>query len=173
MKAIHNLFVLLAVILFSATFVSCSDKEDEPRQPEDLVGIWTPSDTKYLEFLADYNVHNLDIEYQDGETIGIWNNDAYIYEPGYHIVIFLAGTKADVYQIIDLSEDYMTWCWVKEIIVDQNANKETIGKILGEIIKEAQEGFKIDPELYQTFRKISQDEFFSILEKLDLMYPWF
>ena len=140
--------------------------------PENIIGIWSPSDSRYLEFGNDYTVHNLEIEYQDGESIGIWNNDAYLYEPGYHIVIYMSGTKADVYQIIELNETYMTWCWVEEVEIDDTASKETIGHLIGDIIKKAQEGFHLNPELYQTFRKISEDEFYSILESLDIMYPW-
>ena len=140
--------------------------------PEDIIGIWSPSDSHYLEFGKDYTVHNLEIEYQDGESIGLWRTDAYLYEPGYHIVIYMTGTQADVYQIVALDPNQMTWCWVEKIEIDDTANKETIGHLIGDIIKKAQEGFDLNPELYQSFRKISQDEFFSILEKLDIMYPW-
>lgn len=162
--------------LFIATIIGLSacnkNNGDEPRRPEDITGIWSPSDSVYLEFGEDYSLHHLDIEYQDGESIGIWTNDAYIYEPGYHIVILLKGVQVEVYQVVDLTDERLTWCWVKEIVIDETVNKETIGKLLGNIIKEAQEGFKLDPELYESFKKISEDDFFSILEDLDIMYPW-
>ena len=174
MPVLRNVFFPLAIIFLSLFVVSAcsSEGDDQPRMPEDLAGVWSPSDSIYLEFGKDYTVHNLEIMYQDGESIGIWNNDAYIYEPGYHIVIFLSGTRADVYQVVELSENSMTWCWVNEVILDDSVGKETIGKILGNIIKEAQEGFKLDPDLFQSFRKIPEDEFFTMLEKLDIMYPW-
>ena len=167
-----KIFPLLICVIFSQVFAACSKDDEGVRMPENIIGIWAASDSHYLEFGEDYTVHNLEIEYQDGESIGLWNNDAYLYEPGYHIVIYLTGTKADVFQVVDLSQDLLTWCWVKQIEIDESINKETIGHIIGDIIKDAQEGFKLNPELYQTFHKISEDEFFSILEKLDIMYPW-
>ncbi|MCH5235936.1 MAG: hypothetical protein J1E16_11645 [Muribaculaceae bacterium] len=173
MQVFRNIFLPFAVILFSVTLLSsCSDKDDEPRMPEDLAGIWSPDENTYLEFTQNYSLHKLDIEYQDGESIGLWTEDAYIYEPGYHIVILLKGVVVDVYQVVELNDETLTWCWVDDIVLDENVSKDTIGKLLGDIIKQAQEGFKLDPELYQTFRRVSEDDFYSILEKLDLMYPW-
>lgn len=163
----HIWIFLLPLLSFG-----CSDDNNDVRRPEDIIGIWSPSGNRYLEFGDDYTVHNLDIYYQDGEYIGDWITDAYLYEPGYHLVIYLTGTQADVFQIIEMSENSLTWCWVEKIEFDETINKDNIGHILGDIIKEAQEGFKLDPELYQSFRRISYDEFYSILESLDIMYPW-
>ena len=148
---------------------SCS-KDEDMRMPENIIGIWSPSDSRYLEFGNDYTVHNLEIEYQDGESIGIWNNDAYLYEPGYHIVIYMSGTKADVYQIIELNETYMTWCWVEDIEAE---SAESIGAIIGQIINQAQAGFKLDPDLYQSFTRIPKDKFLDILLKIMFLknYP--
>lgn len=163
---------LLAFLFLSFLGFSCSHDKEDVRQPEDIIGIWSPSDTRYLEFGDDYTVRNLEIKYQDGKSIGIWNVDAYLYEPGYHLVIYLSGSQADVYQILNLTPSQMTWCWVKKIEFDESMDKDNIGHILGDIIKEAQEGFKLDPEHYQSFRKISDDVFYSILESLNILYPW-
>ena len=168
---LRNFIPVLSFVLFCICVISCS-KEEDVRKPDDLVGIWSPSDSCFLEFGEDYTVHKLEIEYQDGESIGIWTTDAYLYEPGYHLAIYLLGTRVEVYQIIELTSKEMTWCWVDEVEITEGANKETIGHLVGDIIKKAQEGFKLNPELYQTFRKVSDNEFFTILEKLDIMYPW-
>lgn len=171
MKCSLKFSLFLSIMLFAFVSLSCSHEEDV-RMPEDIMGVWSPSSTRYLEFSEGYTVHNLDIEYQDGESIGLWTVDAYLYEPGYHLVIYLTGNKADVFQIISLDSSQMTWCWVEQIEFDESMSKENIGKILGNIIKEAQEGFHLDPEHYQSFKKISEDDFFSILESLNIMYPW-
>lgn len=168
-----SLFPLLIGFLAWIGLASCSSHEDSVRMPADFEGIWSPSDSVYLEFGSDFTVHKLEIEHQDGESIGWWTNDAYIYEPGYHIVIYMMASKADVYQVIDLTQDVMTWCWVEEIQIEETSGKEQIGKLLGDIIKQAQEGFNLNPELYQSFRRISKDDFFSLLEEMDIMYPWF
>ena len=165
-----NIFLLMSLCI-SAAFMSCS-KEEEVRMPDALEGVWKVSDSHYFELGADYTVHNLQIEYQDGMSIGNWSVDGYIYEPGYNIVIYLKATIIDVYEIVALSPDKMTWCWVDRLEVDSSSDKETVGHLIGDIIKKAQEGFHLDPELYETFSKISQDEFFEILEKLNIIYPW-
>ena len=140
------------------------------RTPDKIEGIWSPYETHYYEFGNNNNVRFLTIEYQDGESIGIWTEDAYFYEAGYNLVIYMnSDHQAMVYQIVELNQNRLVWCWVKQLQVE---SREDISKAIGEVIKEAQEGFKLNPERYETFNKISEDEFLSLLEKLDLMYPW-
>lgn len=172
MRFLIKKFLFFIPLLFFSFLSSCSHDEVEPRRPEDILGVWSPSDTRYFEFGKDYTVHYLDIEYQDGENIGLWTTDAYLYEPGYDMVVYLKGTQAEVYKIIELTSNRLTWCWVEVIEIDDTVSKEQIGHILGDIIKKAQEGFKLNPELYQSFRKVPENDFFSLLESLDILYPW-
>lgn len=138
--------------------------------PDDIVGIWSPSDSLYLEFGSDYTVHNLKIEHQDGMSIGIWSDEVYLYEPGYNLVIYLTSEhEAKVYEIVARNSSAFTWCWVMDLEIE---NRDDLGNIIGEVIKEAQEGFHLDPELYESFSKVSEDEFFSLLESLNILYPW-
>lgn len=158
---------LLAIL---ATLAWSCNKDDEVRAPENILGYWMPDENTYLEFSTDNAAFRLKIEYQDGESIGEWSREVYYYEPGYNLVIYLtARHDASVYQIVDLTSKEMTWCWVKDI---EAHSTEEIGKLIGEIINEAQEGFKLDPENYQSFRRLTQDEFFKVLESLDIEYPW-
>lgn len=165
------IFNLICILALSWIISSCSNYDEEPlRTPKDIEGIWSPDDTQYFEFGSNNNVRYLSIVYQDGETIGDWVENAYFYEPGYNFVIYMnADHNAMVYQIIELTDKNLTWCWVKELEIE---NRDDISKAIGEVIKEAQEGFNLNPELYESFEKISEDEFLSVLEKLDLMYPW-
>ena len=165
-KIIPSLFF---AILLSWGLCSCSS-DDEVRQPSDILGVWSPSDNLYLEFCDQNIIHKLDIEYQNNESIGEWTKDVYYYEPGYNLVIYLTGEPyANVYEIVELNEKKMTWCKVDEVMVE---NSENIAHIIGEIINKAQEGYRLNPELYQSFRYIPQDQFFDILENLDIYYPW-
>ena len=157
-------------LLFGLSLYSCSDKDEPVRSPEDIMGVWKLSDTSYLEFSSNNIVHNLQIQFQDDQSIGIWENEVYFYEPGYNLVIYLtAQHQANIYQITEMSNSSLTWCWVEEI---ETASTEKIGEIIGNIIKEAQEGFTLNPELYQTFVRISEDEFLDILENINIMEPW-
>lgn len=165
---IKNFLRGAALLILTLILPACSDN-DEVRMPDDIVGIWSPSDTRYLDFQENYSLFNLEIFSREGERYGQMTQDGYLYEPGYQIVIYLNGTGADVYQVVKLTSSELTWCWVDEISTE-NADRENIGKILGDIIKKAQEGFKLDPELYQSFRKISQEEYLEVIESLD--YIW-
>lgn len=165
-----GIFGLIAVVF--CFFASCGRDDVEMRTPEDIVGVWSPSSTEYLEFSADNTIHNLQIEYQDGESIGLWNSEVYFYEPGYQLVVYIDHKmNASIYKIVNMSKNAMTWCWVKDIRAEYESGV-SIGEILGSIIKEAQEGFKLNPELYQYFVRVPVNDFYSMLERLDIMYPW-
>lgn len=171
MKGFRKIILSVVLGLISFSFAtSCSHSDDDVRIPDDILGVWTPSDNLYLEFAEQNIIRKLTIEFQDDESIGIWAKDVYYYEPGYNLVIYLSGeTKADVYQILNMSENSMTWCWVDEV---EARGQEEIGKVIGDIIKKAQEGYKLNPALYQSFRRIPKDQYLDILEKLDIIYPW-
>lgn len=140
------------------------------RTPEDIIGIWVLDDNEYFQYNENYTVTNIQIEYLDGERVGLWRDDAYFYEPGYQILIYLNGIKAVVYKIVEQNATSFTWCWVKEIDEEEATSADDIGKLMGDIIKEAQEGFHLDPTKYVTFKKISQQQFDQILEDLPIIF---
>lgn len=161
------------ILIFSATLLTaCSKDDNDVRMPADIVGVWSPNENQYLDFRANNTIKNVTVETQDGETIGVITDDVYFFEPGYNLVVYItADQTANVYQIIDMTDSRLTWCWVKDI-TDEYDGEENIGSIIGQIIKEAQEGFKLDPGNYQSFNKISEDKFLEILESLDLLDMW-
>ena len=147
----------------------CSEKETI-RMPQDILGVWCPTENYYLEFSEDNEVHNLSVEFQDGKSIGNWTTEVYYYEPGYNLVIYLTALhEAIVYEIVTLTDSEMTWCPVDSIDIEK-ANSNNIGMIIGDIIKKAQEGYELNPELYQNFTKIPEDVFLNIVDSLDLEY---
>lgn len=165
-------FLSFILILSATLLTACSNSDNDVRMPVDIVGVWSPNDSQYLDFQANNTIRNVKVETQDGETIGIITDDVYFYEPGYNLVVYItADQTANVYQIIDMTDNRLTWCWVKDI-TDEYDGEENIGSIIGQIIKEAQEGFKLDPGNYQSFNKISEDKFLEILESLDLLDMW-
>lgn len=138
--------------------------------PGDIVGVWSPAENIYLDFSEDYVVHNVVIEDIDGKTVGDWTKDAYFYEPGYNMVVYVGeGQIAEVYQIVEMNDKSLTWCLVDEV---DAANEENLGHMVGDIINKAQEGYELNPELYQSFKKVPEEEFMKILESLDVFYPW-
>lgn len=163
-------WIFLSVFCLS----SCSLNDDEDiRTPDDIMGIWLTPDNKYLDFEEENIVEVFMVEYQDGESIGKWGNDeVYYYEPGYQLVIYLSNEhEANIYEVVELTDSRLVWCWVDQI--DVNNETENIGKVIGDIINKAQEGYHLDPELYQTFTKVSEDQFLSLLESMDIIYyPW-
>lgn len=158
--------------LLSVSLSSCSkDDKDEPmRYPDYIEGVWSPDGSVYLEFSADNVVRNLKIETRDGLSIGSWTKDVYFYEPGYNLVIYLTSEhQADVYQIVEAEDIRFVWCWVESI---ERGEAESAGKLIGDIINKAQEGFTLNPELYETYFRISMTRFLSVVESLDLLEPW-
>lgn len=164
---------ILAICFIGLTallFTSCSKDEEPVRQPADIIGIWQNSKTFFLDFQQDNTVRNFHVEFQDGLSIGDWTRDAYFYEPGYNLVIYLTSDhQANVYEVVSLTQEELVWCPVDTI---DREGVESVGEIIGDIINKAQEGFKLDPELYQSFKRITLLNFLEILEGLDEIYPW-
>ena len=168
-KITKYLFSLLFVTFF-CVLTSCR-KEEEMRMPEDILGVWQQNEDTYLQFSDDNICREFSIAYQDDTSIGQWHpEDVYYYEPGYRLVIYLNSEhKANVYEIVELSSGRLTWCWVDDIDVKEADGIEGVGSIIGDIIKKAQEGYKLNPELYESFTKVSEENFLLMLEKLDLI----
>lgn len=167
-----NLFriwpVFASIILLMTT--ACSHDE-EVRMPDNIMGVWSHGDNVYMEFSTNNTVRNLVVDYQDGESIGNWQKEVYYYEPGYNLVLYITSHQEGVvYEVVKLTNSDLTWCPVDTIdVIDRD---ESIGQIIGNIIQKAQEGYKLDPELFESFTKVSEEEFLNVIESLDLIYPW-
>ena len=168
--SIRKFFILFILILLPAFFLTSCSEDDDIRMPDDILGVWSPSESVFLQFQSDNIVHRLEIEEQDGESIGWWYQDVYYYEPGYNLVIYLTSDhEAKVYQIVELTSDRLTWCFVYQINI---SDTESITQALGEIINRAQEGFRLDPALFEYFHYVPEDTFLDIMDNIELNYPW-
>ena len=148
------------------------------RTPNDIIGIWLSQDDVYRVFGDDNRVKKFFIDFQDNQYIGKWAYDeVYYYEPGYNLVIYITDEyEATVYELVDLNEDNFTWCPVDKLNMEDLEGidgTEGIGKIIGQIINKAQEGYDLNPELYMSFKRVSEDKFMDVLDSLDLiLQPW-
>ena len=164
--------VMIISIVIACCVASCSDDEPHVRSENDILGYWTDSVGHYMCLDTGTRAYTLIVTEQEGMSIGRWEQDAYLYEPGYNFVIYIDKTfHPQIYQVIELTESKLVWCWVEDIL-DHYYAGESIGEILGGIIKDAQEGFKTDPADYQYFDRVSNDDFYEMLDTLDLMTPW-
>ena len=172
-KGKGNILISTAgAILAMLFFVSCSSSDQMMRTPEDIMGVWSKESDRYIEFSTNNEAHKLLIYDQNSEKIGDWYIDAYFYEPGYNLVIYInENNVATVYQVIALTDSKLTWCPVDELPPD-SINKDNIGNVIGGIINKAQEGYHLNPELYESYSKIPYYDFLELLESLDIMYPW-
>ena len=161
--------IVMMVIVLGCLFASCS-KEEEVRTPDAILGIWSPSENLYMTFTDNYTVLNLEVTEEDGYKIGLTSTDAYFYEPGYQIVIYMMGTHATVFQIVKLTQSELVWCPVDEITFDQAQEADEIGQLIGDIIKKAQEGYDLDPELYESLRSVSESEYRQMEDSLDYIF---
>ena len=165
-------FLFLGFSIFLAA--SCSKDDDEPsyRHENDIMGVWTNGEDRYMSLDSAFRAYNLYVSTMDGETIGYWEQDGYFYEPGYDIVIYIDKTsRPQVYQIVELTESSLVWCWVEDIM-DYYESGLSPGEILGQIINDAHEGFTLDPNNYQYFSRVAEEDFLQLVASLDLDTPW-
>ena len=161
---------LIAIFAFGLS--SCSDSEPEVRHQDDIIGYWTDGKGRYMNLESETVAYNLYVYDQDGLTIGRYEQDGYFYEPGYNLVLYMdESLNPQVYKIVELSDKEMIWCWVEDIR-ESFDNNDSVGEIIGQIIKDAQEGFDLDPANYLYFYSITEDEYLDIVDSLDVIEPW-
>ena len=167
-------FLPLIFLTMAFFMAACSHEDLEVRHQDEIMGVWTDGDGSYMEFMADNTLINLKVSYQDNESIGDWTRDVYFYEPGYEIVIYLfAEVEGYIYKIINLDEKELVWCRVKELNLREDyENGMAMGEIIGNIINEAHEGFETNPADYVSFTKVPVDEFYDMIQNIDIMEPW-
>lgn len=162
----------LPISILLLIFAACSSSDEPVRQPDDILGNWAIDENTVYQFSTNNESRILTIYDQDNKTIGRWGNlNVFYYEPGYNLVIYLtAQYEANVYKLVEFNSSQFTWCWVDKI---EDADSDSIGKIIGDIINKAQAGYHLNPELYETFTKIPEDKFLSFMESLDeILWPW-
>ena len=161
--------------MFFLLLTGCGDHDDEPvRSEDDILGVWmTPSQQQYIDVDPQNRAYHLFVTEQGGEYIGRWSLDGFFYEPGYNLVISMSeDLEATVYKVIELTDKELVWCPV-DYLNQEFTDGKNIGEIILHVLEQAQEGYDTDPELYQYFIKITEDEFFHTLEQLNIIFPWF
>ncbi|MDE6443238.1 MAG: hypothetical protein K2K64_02285 [Muribaculaceae bacterium] len=179
------LFPLAATLLFLVSaMASCSSDEPAPRDEDDILGVWTDGEGRYLYFISGTDVFDLRLDDADGEKNYTLMQDSYFYEPGYNFVIlmdFMKGLEEgnfestdwedlvspEVFQVTTLDKKQLTWCWVDNLTDDKYKGMSK-KEIIGRVIMEADKGFTLLPQNYQTFTSVSHDEFQQILIDYDV-----
>lgn len=161
--------LLLSFILIAG---GCSHEDPVVRNENDILGAWDKGDGTYLRFEKDNIVMLLNVTEQDNLTIGDWSRDVYFYEPGYELLIYMdAELQPNVYQVIKLTDRELVICWVDNLR-DEYGSDQSIGEIIGNIIKDAHEGYDLNPAYFTYYTKISDDEYYDIIQNIDVMEPW-
>lgn len=164
--------------MLSLALQSCSDSEPAPRSEEDILGVWTDANGRYLYFDSETMVFDLRLSDADGEKSYTIMQDSYFYEPGYNFVIlldFMAGignegdswedmASPDVFQVTELTPSQLRWC-----LVDNLSDKKYEGmskkQIIGAVLKEADKGFTLLPSNYSTYSRVSDEDFKKIIKE--------
>lgn len=168
----NKIYVTLLMAL-SLVMASCSSDEPEVRSVSDIYGAWTDNTGSYFYFRYPNVCYKLVPESDD---VAILDYDAYYYEPGYNFLLYVSVAhddndqiQPDIYSVTSLTDKEMTWVWADNLRDDKYDDMSS-GEILGQIIKEAQEGFKLDYSRTSVFTKIETSEFKSLLEKYSYSY---
>lgn len=160
------------VIAFTILLGGCSSDEPRMKTPEDILGIWTRGEDHFVSFEGDNISRSFLIEEYQGDLYGYWEREGYFYEPGYDVLIYIDhNQKANVYQVVELTEENMVICWVEDLIDRWYGHDESIGQVIGEIINQAQEGFKLDPDKFEYLTRVSEEEFEKVLESV-IVLDW-
>lgn len=162
-----NKIYLLLLMAFPFLFASCSNDEPEPRSENDIYGSWVDNDGNYFYFRYPNICYKLVPESADRAAL---DYDAYYYEPGYNFLLYMnIEGQPDIYEVTAISENEMTWVWADNLLDDKYKDMSK-SEILGQVIKEAQEGFKLDYSRTSVFSRIEIAEFKSALEKYGYSY---
>lgn len=154
-------------MLFSLALTSCSDDEPAVRSENDIYGAWVDDEGNYLYFRYPNVCYRL---IPESEEWAMLDYDAYYYEPGYNFLLYVnQETQPDIYSVTQLTENEMTWVWADNLL-DDKYDGMSKSEILGQVIKEAQEGFKLDYSRTVEFKKIETAEFEKLLEDYGYSY---
>lgn len=181
-RILFPLFLLLSLL---PMFSSCSaDEAPDTRTPEDILGVWTDGNGRYLYFFSETTVFDLRLIGKDSDPAYTLMQDSYFYEPGYNFVVFMDFMKGmednandssnwedlvspDVFEVTQLTPERLTWCLVDNL-TDPKYKGMSKKEILGRLLQEADKGFTLLPENYQTFTAVSQEDFDRIIEEYNI-----
>ncbi len=161
---------LLMLAVMAIVFVGCSSDDDpEPRSESDVYGAWIDEDGNYYYFCYPNLCYKL-VPAQSSDEYAELYYDSYFYEPGYNFLLYISSdAQPDIYEVTSLTEIGMIWVWADNLREEKYDDKSA-SEILGQMIKEAQAGFKLDYSRTLTFTKISTDDFKKVLEDAGYSY---
>lgn len=158
------------VAVMAIVFLGCSSDDDPaPRAESDVYGAWIDNDGDYFYFKYPNVCYKL-VTAKSADGMAELFYDAYYYEPGYNFLLYVdINTQPDIYEVTTLSDKEMTWVWADNLREDKYDGMSG-SEILGQVIKEAQNGFKLDYSRTMKFEKISTDDFKKTLEAAGYSY---
>lgn len=161
---------LMMVAVLAIAFTGCSNDDDPtPRSEEDIYGAWLDSDGDYFYFEYPNLCYKL-VPSQSTDEVAELFYDSYFYEPGYNFLLYInTDAQPDIYEVTTLTDKEMTWVWADNLR-DDKYDGMSGSEILGQMIKEAQDGFKLDYSRTMQFEKISTDDFKKALEAAGYSY---
>lgn len=146
-----------------------SDDEPAARAESDVYGAWVDGDGDYFYFKYPNICYRL-VPAASEDTYAALYNDSYFYEPGYRFLLYIdTDAQPNIYEVTSLTDREMTWVWADNLR-DDKYDGMSGSEILGQVIKEAQDGFKLDYSRTTQFTKISTDDFKKILEDAGYSY---
>ncbi|MDE6298898.1 MAG: hypothetical protein K2M10_04550 [Muribaculaceae bacterium] len=187
MSRLHSIFLYLLFILTAIGISSCSSDDDPaPRNADDILGVWTDGNGRYLDFLSETNLYDLRLTGTPASDPSYTlMHDSYFYEPGYNFVILLDFMKGmenedaagstnwedlvspDVFEVTTLDASTLRWCWVDNL-TDEKYKGMTKKQIIGRVIQEADKGFTLLPQNYQTWTRVAPEDFNQIIEDYEI-----
>lgn len=160
--------LLLAMFII---FPSCSDNEPPEASENDILGIWQDKPGHILDMVDADHLYDYTLTEYEGTQYWIRKKQMYFFEPRSGLML-KEGIAADdgevamhVYKIIDVNDDELVICWVStpDLSNLEGENKLEIFKIFFD------KDYEVDPELYETFRRLSPEELKKVLGDIEIL----
>lgn len=157
---------ILTAALLSLPMASCSDDEPQERSEYDIIGVWQDREGHIFEFADPDNLYEYDFMSQDGWEAWVKRKEMYFFEPYSYIMMREDAEGAmQVYQVVSVDDDELVICWVDTPDFSGLEGDDKF-EIFSVFFKR---DYVVDPAKYETFRRLTDEEFEKQLEGYELI----
>lgn len=159
-----TVMVIGVLLIFGIT--ACDADLPEPRSERELLGIWSDSDTEYMEIEDTDYIYQYNLVEFEGVQYWIKSKLTYFFEPVSDLILRqdLEGLL-QVYKVVSNKDDKLTLCWVATPMQETitGANKLEIIQIF------FKDDFDLDPENFRTYDKLTKEELINALGDIEII----
>lgn len=149
------LLIAVVGILTALMATGCDDDLPKPRSERELIGIWSDSDTEYMEIEDTDYIYQYNLQEFEGESYWIKRKLTYFFEPVSDLILRqdIEGLL-QVYKVVSNKDDKLTLCWV-DTPMQENVTGDNKLEIIQIFFKP---DYELNPADFRTYRKLTKEE---------------